>query len=578
MIVFDFEVFKYDWLVVFKDTASQKYTPIINDYEALKNFYNKHKNELHIGFNNKRYDNLVYRATLDGADPYVVNQMIIEYNDPLQVYRTWNLNKYWYPSMDVSQDSMMGSLKEYEGFLGLDIDETTVPFDIDRKLTDNEIQEVLDYCYHDVDATEVLIEKNMPTLQAKINLINSFNLTMRDLDKTNAQLVAEVLLDDRHEYHDEFEPFPFENHTLDLPEIKGEVKVGSQVIRESTIFDFYNRPPVYEERLEIVLSGVKHILRYGGLHGARENYIYRGEMWLLDVTSYYPSLMLEFGYLSRNAKYDEYREIYDERVRIKKSDPVRSDVLKLILNTTFGASKDEFNPLYDPRQANNICISGQLLLIDLIHKLGDNITLLFSNTDGILVIPHDKDEVKRIKNEWERTHGLNMEIDVISELYMKDVNNYIAVEPNGKLTLKGGYVAQSTINGNKPWGLRRTDKIVADAIVNYFVNDISPEKTIMDANDKLDFQLIRKTGNTFDHTVHEINGLDHRVQNVNRVYPTKDKRYGKLFKVDSERRNVVPSLPEHCYVANKDNFDFTNIDKTWYIDRAWERINDYKTR
>ena len=54
MIVFDFEVFKYDWLVVFKNVLTGENTEIINDVEKLNEYYTKNKGQLYIGFNNKR--------------------------------------------------------------------------------------------------------------------------------------------------------------------------------------------------------------------------------------------------------------------------------------------------------------------------------------------------------------------------------------------------------------------------------------------------------------------------------------------------------------------------------------------
>jgi hypothetical protein len=45
-------------------------------------------------------------------------------------------------------------------------------------------------------------------------------------------------------------------------------------------------------------------------------------------------------------------------------------------NGTYGAMKDKHNSLYDPRQANNVCVAGQLLLLDLIEKLEDHCELL----------------------------------------------------------------------------------------------------------------------------------------------------------------------------------------------------------
>ena len=43
-----------------------------------------------------------------------------------------------------------GGLKSLEGFMGNDIRETSVPFDIDRKLTDAELEETVKYCRYDV--------------------------------------------------------------------------------------------------------------------------------------------------------------------------------------------------------------------------------------------------------------------------------------------------------------------------------------------------------------------------------------------------------------------------------------------
>ena len=42
---------------------------------------------------------------------------------------------------------------------------------------------------------------------------------------------------------------------------------------------------------------------------------------------------------------------------------------KIVLNGTYGASKDKYNNLYDPLQANNVCINGQLMLLDLIEHV-----------------------------------------------------------------------------------------------------------------------------------------------------------------------------------------------------------------
>ena len=59
MIAYDFEVFVYDWLVVFKDIATNETNIIINDDKKLKEFYDKHQNNVFVGYNNKSYDDIL---------------------------------------------------------------------------------------------------------------------------------------------------------------------------------------------------------------------------------------------------------------------------------------------------------------------------------------------------------------------------------------------------------------------------------------------------------------------------------------------------------------------------------------
>ena len=53
---YDFEVFKYDWLVVFVNKNTSEKTVIINDKQALKDFYAKYKDSIFVGYNSLGYD------------------------------------------------------------------------------------------------------------------------------------------------------------------------------------------------------------------------------------------------------------------------------------------------------------------------------------------------------------------------------------------------------------------------------------------------------------------------------------------------------------------------------------------
>ena len=64
---------------------------------------------------------------------------------------------------------------------------------------------------------------------------------------------------------------------------------------------------------------------------------------------------------------------------------------------------------------------------------------------------------------------------------------------------------------------------------------------------------------------------------VNRVYATKDKRYGTLYKVHKEtgRPAKIEDLPKHCIIDNRNELGIQDIDKEHYIKRAKKMINDF---
>ena len=77
MIFYDFEVFKYDWLVVAIDVTNQKEHVIVNDSEQIERLYNKHKNDIWVGFNSRHYDQYILKAILAGFNPKRVNDFIV---------------------------------------------------------------------------------------------------------------------------------------------------------------------------------------------------------------------------------------------------------------------------------------------------------------------------------------------------------------------------------------------------------------------------------------------------------------------------------------------------------------------
>ena len=158
LIVYDCEVFCEDWLVVLKDTETGKYTVVHNDNEELKQCISE--DCIYVGFNSKHYDQFIIKAICCGFTPQEVKQT----NDYLIGGQGWEyppLRDFFFKfnNVDIKDDTQMGlSLKAIEGHLGMSVEETSVPFDIDRPLTEDELRETVFYCKHDVDTTEKLIE------------------------------------------------------------------------------------------------------------------------------------------------------------------------------------------------------------------------------------------------------------------------------------------------------------------------------------------------------------------------------------------------------------------------------------
>lgn len=557
---FDFEVFKHDWLVVIINPVNRTKEIIINDPEELSAYYEAHKNEIWVGYNSRGYDQFILKGILLGFNPKEINDFIIvEGKKGYQfssLFKKLPLNNY-----DVYHRTDRG-LKTHEGFMGHDIKESEIPFDIDRKLTDEEINETIKYCQHDVEETIEVFLRRKNEFDARMGLIKMFNLNISCINQTDAQLTALVLDAHRQHHDDEFDiEFP--------PTLKVE--------KYREVVEWYENPENrdYSKSLEIDIAGVPHIFAWGGIHGAIPQYYGEGYFVNMDVRSYYPSLMIEYGWLSRNVSDPKkFKEIYDRRVEYKAAKDSRQEPLKNVLNGTYGASKDKFNNLYDPRQANCVCVGGQLLLLDLIEKLEPHCKIIQSNTDGILVKLNkleDYDLIDDIAYEWECRTGMNLEFDLYKKIYQKDVNNYLIVDMEGKHKSKGAYVKKlSDLDYDLP--------IVNKAIIDYMTKNTPVEATINACDELRMFQKIVKVSGKYLYALHGNTILNDKTL---RVFASKKHSDGGVFKLKNTIKGnpeKFANTPDKCFIDNSDITDKlvpSYLDKKWYIDLALERLNQF---
>lgn len=568
MIFYDFEVFKYDWFLVAIEMPSETTHRLHNDENALLKLYNAHKDDIWVGYNSKFYDVYILQGILAGFDPYDINHHII-----IEDKAGWSysklLKKFPLINYDV-QPSPDKSLKQLEAYQGHSIEETEVDFSLDRQLSLEECKQTFDYCYNDVCETINIFAEGYNDFTSIMWLVKNYNFPLSYVSRTKAELSAEILECEKTTFDDEFDLYV-------LPC----VNTGKYALAEKFFLDSRDYT-AYSNKYTMNICDVPHILAWGGIHGARKEYHYKIDrnhiMVHVDVESFYPREMIYHGLLTRAAKKPKrFKEIFDERMRLKHAGLKKEQApFKIVINGTYGISKDRKSKAYDPRNANLVCMNGQLLLIDLLDKLEDGLEtfeLIQSNTDGIIlkINIQEFDRLDDICYEWESRCDMVLGFDYIKEIWQKDVNNYVFVDFDGGVERKGGEVKDhSDIDNDLP--------IISTAMVEAMIHNKSVRETIMECDDLVQFQRICKVSSKFTGArwYHD-NTYDVLTNKVYRVFAVSDERYGKLVKLKGEQEFKFPNTSEHIRFLNN-NIQGESaewVDKEWYIDLAEKRLAKY---
>lgn len=581
-IFYDFEVFSKAkwWMVVFINYDTKEKTVILNDKKQLEVYYRKHSDDIFIGYNSRGYDQFILKGILLGKNPFEINDGIIEKGKSgHQVLR--NAKDVKLNNFDIS--NAMNSLKQLEGFMGSMIKESSVPFDLDRPLTKEEIEETIMYCTHDVEETIKVFEHKREDFDSQLLLIETFDLDMSMFNKTKAQLSANILGTVKQpSIDDEFE-FVFPS-TLVLDKYK-------------YIEDWYRTPRnlTYARKLEVDVAGCPTTFAYGGVHGAKPNCFREGIVLCFDVASLYPSIMINYDCLSRNVlEPKKYEEIKRRRLELKKLKDKKQGALKLVLNSTYGILKDPNNDFYDPRMSNQVCVTGQLLLLDLVEKVEDYGEVLQMNTDGVYMLVSDMetvDKIKSIAKEWEVRTKLELEWDIYDKIFQRDVNNYIIVDSKGAFKSKGCVKKRKAIDYDLP--------IVTKAIINYCVKGTPIEETINNCNDLIEFQKIVKVSKLYKHAFYgtvkkvsygkETKGKKNEVtmcdegevlnEKVLRVFASNDSNDKGVYKVKSDIKvEKIANTPDICFIYNESVIGVKcpdKLDKQYYIEIAKKSLADF---
>lgn len=617
MVFYDFEVFRYDWLVVLKDITAEREieTVIVNDQEKLQRYYDEHQYDIWTGYNSRHYDRWILKAILCGLDPKEMNDWIIKRgNEPWlfsSLLKEIPLNNY-----DVMPNPPIG-LKTLEGFMGDDIKESSVPFDIDRKLTEDEIRQTIFYCRHDVEETIEVFLHRIAEFEAQMGIVDAFGLDLSAVGDTEARITAKVLDCRKQDFGDEFDYFflpclKLRKYRKVMDWFQGLKKMAPDP--RSKNYEL-KRKAFYNQELTEIVAGIPHKFGFGGLHGAIDHPVHvDGYILHVDVGSYYPSMLIAHGLITRAARHPEqYKNVYDTRMALKAAGKKKEQApYKKLLNALSGAMKDKTNPAYDARNNNIMCINGQLMLLDLIEHLEvvEGFELIQSNTDGLIIKIPDTDEafyqVDDICWEWESRCStdlcsITLGLDTIREIYQKDVNNYLWVDIDGNVERIGDYLKKlSPIDYNLA--------ILNRALVEYMVHKTPVEKTINECEDLIEFQSIAKLSDMYDYVEHEY-GPSHMEQKYNRqgkksgkklVYESRKRSTNKAYRVFASRDPLDGRIlkcrtlsdgtyqeakfgktPDKCFIVNDDISGIkcpAKLDRQWYIDYAKRRLAHFGIR
>ena len=633
-ICIDFEIFEKDWFVVAIDVAqynSGRYRPvaIVNDREGLLDFYLDHfAKDLFIGYNIKGYDQPIFRCLLENRkDVVALSRMIITNTGNAF---SFDKSQNWKWPMDVYDlGDKFHSLKQLEAFMGNSIVECPIDFTIKRKLTPAELEEAIEYCTHDVEQTIEVFNRKMNDFNATKSLIETFELPTNYINKTHAQLSAIILECDQKIADTRKKCVEMQTsqvctavspaRRISWDEWMIEIAPTIKIKKYPEVLDFFQNHLNcdYDSEFTTNIAGIPHKFGFGGIHGCMTEPVnLTGNIWHVDVNSYYPSLMIQYGLLTRNTPdgknrphiaekpledSNKYVQIYNKRLQLKREGKKKEQApYKIVLNGTYGITKDNTSSAYDPKQANNICINGQLMLVDLLEKLEDHCQIIQSNTDGIIIkIPDGKtpeeskaneEKVQAICKEWEdRTH-MGLGLDRIKRIVQKDVNNYVFETVEGKYDRKGAYLKElNDLDNDLP--------IVNKALFEYLMHDVPVEQTVHEAEYLKDFQKIVRVSSKFEAASHNGQVMNNKTY---RVFASKNIRDGALYKTKTlehksdndgtklfdrmeatfTKEDKFGNTPDHCFIVNTNVngikvSEYPQLDVDWYIKEAKHRLSQF---
>lgn len=569
-----------------------------------------------VTFNGNNYDWPILSLALNGAD----NEALKEASDAIVVndMKPWNFYKHFhcqalsYDHIDIKEvaPGVMVSLKLYAGRLHAPKMQD-LPYDPDSLLTREQMQNVNLYCGNDLNVTKQLYD----AIKGRVTLRETMSAEYRtDLrSKSDAQVAEAVIKTELFRLTNKKLAKPSvkeKEFFYKVPEY-----MGFETEQLRNVFDMVKRSPFTAKtngKIEMTeelantlihINGMTYKLGIGGLH-SQENEVshFSNDEYMIvdrDVTSYYPSIILNQGLYPETLGphlLEVFKVLVDRRIaakrtnrelkklgvkgihhRLNSTDDYREqigeardiefdrsvtvmDSLRITINGAFGKLGSVYSALYAPDLMIQVTVTGQLTLLMLIERFElAGIKVISANTDGIVTryLRSRHDEVAAIVKQFEDETKFEFEDTQYTALHSRDVNNYIAIKPDGEVKTKGTF---------KTGDLQKnTQNDICNEALIAFLKDGTPiEDTIRACKDIRKFVTVRtvKGGGAY---------AGQYLGKVVRWYYGTDS-LGTINYVKSG--NKVPRT-DGCVPLMNLPVDFpSNVDYNWYVTETKDLLMD----
>lgn len=479
-----------------------------------------------ITFNGKKYDetiaNVACSELYDHRDMWDATCLLIkEQVRGYEVLRHYKLKKLVIDQIDIIElTALAPGLKKCAARLHAPTLQD-LPFKPGTELTLDQVYVLKRYNVNDLDNTHIVYDSKKDVLELREKVGIKYKVDLRS--KSDAQMAEAIIRSEVQRITGQkfIQPAKIEMGTVYKYKTPSFVKFHTPYLNSvlKLVQDANYVVGTYEggvlnppelDGVELKIAGGSYAIGIGGLHSQESNvgYLADEEYFIADtdVTSYYPSLILNAGLTPINLGQvflTIYRAIYNERISAKRaSDIITALCLKIVLNGTFGKLANMFSIMYAPNLMMQVTLTGQLSLLMLIERFElAGIQVINANTDGVVVrCKHSmRDTFNAIVKQWEAETKFGTEETCYKAYLAKDVNNYIATyekpEKGELFKTKGLYAKTSSMKN-------AINEVVIKAIKNYLGEGVPVTETIRNCREISMFtsmrELARGGGGVYD--------------------------------------------------------------------------------